>query len=100
MAVQDILLGDDGDLLIRGKDLVIGPSDDQHNQVVMIASPGDLRNSPITGVALLKRMKSRFTLKEADTLRQDIQLQLQADGALTTNIQLNSVIDLNVDASR
>jgi hypothetical protein len=98
--VQDFLLDDDMDMLIQGGDQVIGPSDDQHNQGVIIATPGMIRCSPITGVGIFRRLKGRFGLKESDTLKQDIQLQFQADGCTSTKIVINSTIDFNADGTR
>jgi len=98
--VQDFLLDENMDTLIQDGDLFIGPSDDQHNQAVIIANPGLIRRSPITGVGIFTRLKSRFGLKESDTLKQDIQLQLQADGCTSTKIVINSSIDFNADGTR
>jgi hypothetical protein len=98
--VTDFLLDENNDTLIRGGDLCTGPSDDQHNQNVIVASPGLIRRSPLTGVAVFRLMKSRFTLKDSDTLKQTIQLQLQADGCTTTKIVINSTIDFNADGTR
>jgi hypothetical protein len=98
--VQDFLSDENGDLLIFDGDFVIGPSDDQHNEIVMVASPGLVRFSPITGVAIFRKMKSRMTLADADELRQDAILQLQVDGCTSVNISINSTIDLNVDGTR
>jgi hypothetical protein len=98
--VNDFLFDEDMDMLIQNGDLVIGPSDDQHNEVVMIASPGLVRWSPISGVALFRKTKSRFTLKAVDKLKQEITLQLQVDGCVTTDVVINSTIDLTVQGVR
>jgi hypothetical protein len=98
--VTDFLEDDNMDALIQDGDFAIGPSDDQHNQAVIITSPGLIRCSPITGVAIFRRLKSRFTLKDSDTLKQDIQLQLKADGCTSTKIVINSTIDFNADGTR
>lgn len=98
--VQDFLTDINGDILIEDGDFSIGPSDDQHNQDVIVAAPGLIRWSPITGVAIFKRIKTRFTLKDSDQLKQDIQLQLQADGCTSVKIVINSTIDFNADGTR
>lgn len=98
--VQDFLSDDNMDMLIENGDFTIGPSDDQHNEVVMVAMPGLIRSSPITGVGLFRKMKSRFTLKDSDKLKQDVTLQLQADGCITTNVIINSTIDITVQGTR
>lgn len=98
--VTDILLDTDGDLLIQNGDFVTGPSDDQHNEGVIVAAPGLIRCSPITGVAIFKKLKSRFTLADSDKLKQDVQLQLQVDGCTSTKVVINSTIDFNADGTR
>jgi hypothetical protein len=97
----DFLFDDtDMDMQIAFGDWVIGDSDDQHNEVVMVAAPGMVRCSPITGVALLRKTKSRLTLKDQDALKQEITLQLQVDGCSSTNVVINSNLDLTVQGTR
>ncbi len=98
--VQDFLLDENMDMLIQTGDMVIDASDDQHNQAVIIAYPGLIRCSPITGVGIFRRLKGKFGLKESDALKQDIQLQLQADGCTNTKIVINSTLDFNADGTR
>ncbi len=100
MAVKDIMLGIDGDLLIQDGDIVLGDSDDQHNQHLLVAAPGLIRRSPLSGIGMQARLKGQLSLKEADKLNQEVQLQLQADGVQNPVIKLNSIIDLNIDGTR
>jgi hypothetical protein len=98
--VKDFLLDLNGDILIEGGDFVIGDSDDQHNETILVAPKGLVRWSLISGVGILRYVKSRFGIKEIDALRQETQLQLQIDGVASPEIIINSSTDITINGNR
>jgi len=98
--MTDILLDDNLDLLIQNGDFVIGDAEEQIQQLILMASQGSFRNSPLTGVNIVQYIKSRLGPAEIDALKQKIKLQFQYDGYITVNTVINSISDIEISASR
>jgi len=101
--LNDILLNDDLDLLIENGDFVIGDADEQIQELILLANKGDFRESPLTGVAIIKYLKSRMSPKLVDKLKQNINLQLQFDGfasSTTTIVGDDTIEDINIETTR
>lgn len=77
MIAQDIQLDDDGDLLIRNGDFVIGPSDNQHIQDLINASVGWWKEFPLVGVGIENYQGSSGAQQQ---LERSIKVQLEGDG--------------------
>lgn len=98
--MNDILLDDNMDLAIQNGDFVMGDAEEQIQQLILIATQGSFRNSPLTGVGIIKYIKSSFTVDKVDQLRQKIRLQMQYDGYTSVNTQINSFLDIDIEATR
>jgi hypothetical protein len=98
--MKDILLDDDLDLAIENGDFVIGDSEQQHQELILIAQQGSFRASPLTGVGISKYYKSAFSVANIDKLRQKIRLQLQFDGYTSVKTTINSFEDIQIEAER
>lgn len=98
--MTDILLDDNMDLLISNGDFVIDDSEEQVQELILVANQGSFRESPLTGIGIIKFVKSRFTVDQIDALRQKIRLQLQYDGYDTVKTQINSFTDIEITATR
>lgn len=96
----DVLLDDEMDLAIEGGDFVLADSEDQHQQLILIASQGSFRESPLTGVNVARYIKTGFTQAQIDTLKQKIRLQLQYDGYVRSIVKINSFEDIQINAER
>ena len=93
--VKDILTDDDGDLIIKNGDIVIGESDYQHIQDIIIAAPGDYKQYPLIGANI--RMQQNGSI-DGD-FRKLLRLQLESDGYSVSQIQeINGI--LNIEAER
>lgn len=101
MAVKDIILDDDGDLLIQNGDFVVGESDMQHLQLIVSLANGSLKQFPLQGVGIMSYSGSSG---QAATLRNSIKIKAEADGYanITVNLQQDSdgFFQYNVDAER
>jgi len=98
--MRDIMLDNDLDLAIENGDFVVDDCEQQNQELILIATQGSFRESPLTGVGIIKLYKSAFTLSAVDTLRQKIRLQLQYDGYTNTSVTINSFTDIEIEATR
>lgn len=85
---KDILLDDDGDLLIENGDLVIGEADNQNVALIFQAFKGEIRAMPELGFAAGKYLK---TVNPKARFKRNLKIELERDGY--------SEVDINVDAS-
>lgn len=85
--VKDLILSPTNDLLVENGDFVAGDSDDQHIMLVLLNTPGQLRNDPLIGVGIEKYKNSRLDLINIMKLKQEIRLQLQLDGFDASTIE-------------
>lgn len=98
--MNDILLDNDMDLAIERGDFVVGDAEEQHQQLILIASPGSFRESPLNGVNIITYLKTGFTQAQIDSLKQKIRLQLQYDGYARSVVEINSFEDIQINAER
>lgn len=73
---QDYLLDDNGDLLIKDGDFVVGPSDNQHIQDILQSFQGEWKQFPLTGAGILQATN---TGRPQDQIN-NAKAQLQAGG--------------------
>lgn len=96
----DVLLNDDLDLAIDSGDFIADEAEEQHQQLILIASQGSFRESPLTGVNITQYIKTGFTQAQIDALKQKIRLQFQYDGYKQSFITINSFEDIQINAKR
>lgn len=77
MPNTDILLDEDGDLLIVNGDFVIGESDQQHIQRIMISNPGDIKPNALLGASASQMKSAPYT--ELDDWERTVRMNLDAD---------------------
>lgn len=92
---NDYLYTEDMDLLIADGDFVVGESTFQHQQALLIAEKGELRQYPLTGVGA----KSFLNDDKIGDLYPEIQKQFEADGMVVKTLSVNHEGKINVDAS-
>ncbi len=92
---NDILLNEDFDLAIEVGDLVVSQSDNQHARLLLTLSKGDLTESPMVGIGILRHLKGVLDAN----FRREIVLQFSADAydLSVFNINNNNEIDLKFD---
>lgn len=89
---RDILLGDDGDLIIRGGDLAVGPSLTQEVILLMLTNQGELRHDPLSGCNLRRLSNARIT---RSALERIIKVQVERDGKAWPDVSGGVKIILN-----
>ena len=93
--VKDILLDDDLDLLIQDGDFVVGPSDDQHIELILRATEGHFKEYPLLGANINSMVNGIID----GNYRKKIRLHLNQDGFKVNSVTYINEI-LNIDAER
>ncbi|MGQ0739146.1 MAG: hypothetical protein ACT4OJ_08825 [Bacteroidota bacterium] len=74
--MTDLLLTTDGNLQITNDDLVIGESDQQQQQRLLLTEKGNVKQYPEAGVGTMKFLEA----EDQGALLREISLQFSADG--------------------
>ena len=84
---QDILLGDDYDLLTQNGDMLTGLSDDQSMALLIISAPGHFKQYPFAGFNLSGYKGSNAGLTEMES---NLIEQASSDNAVIDYMEVNS----------
>lgn len=82
---KDFLIQDDGDLLIKDGDLVVGPSIEQEIIWILQMEKGHLKSSPSIGASLTRHTRGVGSKREE--IEKSIRLNLEADGKNYSQMQ-------------
>lgn len=82
--MEDILLDQDFDLLIQNGDLAIGPSSEQHQQLLLLSNKGDWRQFPMVGVGVREYLKD----EDENSMVGEIKEQFEMDGMEVKDIRI------------
>ncbi len=85
---QDLLLDENGDLLIQNGDFVIGDSSYQDVKMIIQSAPGEWKQYPTVGVMADNYVKSPDPEKAG--LLNEIQRQLRANGVPLKSVFLDA----------
>jgi hypothetical protein len=88
------------DTQIRDGDFVLGPSDNQHMDDILLSYKGHWRQDPLIGVGLPSYQQARNTSQVLNGLRKTISAQIKRDGYRVRKIELKSLADIIIDAER
>jgi hypothetical protein len=101
MIAQDILLDENGELIIENGDFKVGTSDKQSIQSILNAFPGWWKQFSTVGVGMAKYLNSTGKQQE---IQRNIRLQLEADGFVVDTIIVNQSVEgkfeINTNAHR
>jgi len=100
MAVKDITLDDNFDLIIENGDFKVSDSDMQHIQLICITNLGHWKQFPLLGVGIEQYIASSG---QTDALKRAINVQLAADGYKVNDILVqgtNENFTYSIDAER
>lgn len=94
MKVFDFLIAEDNDLLIADGKMVTGESTPQHEKLLLITQPGQMKLFPTTGVGV-----NSFLLDDTDDLKAIIRSQYEADGMAVSKLKLSNegLLDTKVE---
>lgn len=94
--MKDFLVNTEtGDLKISNKDLVVGWSNDQHHEHLLIAQKGSIKQFPDTGVGIENFLND----SGIDEMLREIRFQFEKDGNNLKELSFNEQTgDLKYDA--
>ena len=96
--VKDILINDD--IGFKNGDLLVGESDEQHVEHILLAKPGHFYQFPTLGVGVVNLIKSS---KNPQALKQKIKVNLESDNFRVNKVEVGGEIDeliTSIDAIR
>jgi hypothetical protein len=89
---QDIILGEDGDILTQNGDLIIGESSYQEMAAIINSHPGEYRHSPITGFTISRFLKKTETPQVRIRFVSELKVKLELDGFKNFKIDVKNGI--------
>lgn len=93
---QDILLDPVTlDVKIENGDFVVGKVDEQNVQLLLLTMPGQIRQSPFSGIGISQLINSEVSESE---LRHTINVQLKLDGVVKRKVTFLADGNLNIEA--
>ena len=81
--MNDFLIDSDGDLRLQDGDLVIGYSDDQQKDILLVTDKGSFKENPQVGVGLQSFLEN----EDSADLLAEIRKQFTADGMVIDSLQ-------------
>lgn len=93
---NDFLLDDDGDLLIRDGDFVIGDMEPQHVDDLAFSFKGEWKEWPLLGAEAQRKLKQRESITK---LKKDIRKELEDDGYEDVTVTATGT-DIIINAER
>jgi len=94
---KDFLLND-GDLQIKDGDFVIGYSDDQHIEHLLLAHVGEYTQFPLIGIGVSDYLLSPLNGTIRQQMERTIRQQIQADGGNNIKVKIDNQGTINVTA--
>lgn len=88
------ILHNDGELLFADGDLMVGQSDEQHVQDIVLSQKGEWKEHPLCGFGAINYIKSRVTTSE---FKRDLKIQLEYDGYNNVDIAFDGKGKLNIE---
>ena len=91
--MTDILIDEGGDLACEGGDFAIGESSQQHIEDILIACPGEYKQSPLIGAAIRQALNGSLD----GNLKRMIQINLERDGLTVNSILQDADGNIQID---
>ncbi|CAA0144715.1 conserved hypothetical protein [Tenacibaculum maritimum] len=85
--MNDLLLDENGDLAIENGDFVVGKSDQQNVEAVVLSQKGEYKEFPLVGFGAINYLKSNVSKVE---FKRDLKIQLEYNGFTNPKIDLTN----------
>lgn len=89
-----------GDLMVRNGDLVVGESDGQHLDLMIIGPRGSWKDDIMKGVGIGKYVNAQNVAKNRDKVNGEIRLQLELDGWNLETINTDNLKNITINAEK
>ena len=100
MMATDFLLDEAYDLAFAGGDLVADYSDEQHQELLLLTAQGEWRQSPLTGINLLRWQSGPMDNNRRAQLQREGTIQLERDGYRVYSFTVSAQAQLHLNADR
>lgn len=100
MNATDLLLSEAYDLATDGGDFLTGLSDAQHQDLLLLTAQGEWRQSPLTGIGLLRYLAGPMDNTRRAALQREATIQLERDGYRVATCLISAEAELTIDAER
>jgi hypothetical protein len=100
LVAGDFQLTADYDLATAGGDFVLAEADEQHQALLLLTNPGEWRQSPLTGIGLLRWLAGPMDERRRAELQRLITIQLERDGYTVATVKVSADSKLDLDAYR
>lgn len=96
--MNDFKLNNDTDLEIRNGDFVIGDTDQQNIELILLSHKGAFKEHPILGVGITDYLKSPEIISRL-RLENEINNQLEFDNFNIRDIDVNNLQNIHIDGT-
>lgn len=100
MAVKDFIVDSNGEMLIANGDFVVGESDQQHIEHILITYKGEWKQNPFVGIGLRSYLKAPKASTVVDQLTKNIRIQMKLDGFQLKTLKMEGLESIKIDAER
>lgn len=97
MVSDDLILDDNDNLTIANGDLVIGQSDDQNVEAIILAEKGQFYESPLLGYGITRRANGPF---DKQRQRQLIRAELKRDNYKIVQLDIDDNFTVTIQAEK
>lgn len=94
--MKDLLLNDSFDLLVKNGDLVIGDSNVQHQNILLLSQPGSFKENPDIGVGIENYLMDDDSAGLKDKVREEFTKDGQKVDLINYDIQTGN-LDYNAN---
>jgi hypothetical protein len=94
--VFDIAIDSTNDIAIVGNDFAIAESTLQHQDDLLIAQPGDFKESPIIGVGIANWINEEITEQD---VKSKITREFENDGMIISSLKVAGLNNIKISAS-
>ena len=95
---RDYILDQDGDLLIEDGDFVVGPSDQQHIEDILVSPQGDWRQHPLLGIGIFNYLKGANDNITRNAVKKRIRVHLAYDNYEVDTLDVSDLSNIDIDA--
>ena len=92
--MNGILLDENNKLMIQNGSLVVGDSTLQNQKLLLVASKGELKENPTSGVGIVRYLET----SDSDELAREIRRVFSQDGMTVNQIKIN-IPNIDIDAN-
>lgn len=96
----DILLDGNKEPALQAGDFILGLSEEQHLELMLLSNKGDWKGDALLGIGYFNELNGADTQNMRDALEKNIREQLQYDDWTIGSISLPNIYNISINASK